>query len=92
MLKRAEIFILKALAEAGDWTPASVLPDGNGRKGCARGDKLKGLRDAGLIEYGRTAGDAHAPYGWRITVAGRVALAEITGDPVPETPAGGMTP
>lgn len=101
MLKRAEILILKTLAEAADWTPASGLPDGNGRVGCVRGDKLKGLNDAGLIEYDRTAGDANNPYacGWRITSTGRTALEAITGEPgskpeatEPETPSGGMSP
>lgn len=51
-----------------------TLPDGNGRAGMARGEKLAEMRRAGVIEYGKRA--THSLYGYRITDLGLSALAE----------------
>ena len=65
--------VLDALAGINDYVPSHHLPDGNGRSGCAREEVLSAMRREGLIEYGKKATNAN--YGWRITDAGRAALA-----------------
>jgi hypothetical protein len=56
------------------FVPANRLPDGNGMAGRASGVKLRSMKAAGLIEYGKN--DSHSHYGYRITEAGRAALHE----------------
>jgi len=69
--------VLTALSMADERSPyvlANHLPDGNGMQGGASGVKLREMKRAGLVEYGKNAHHSH--YGYRITDAGRAALAE----------------
>lgn len=56
--------------------PQRELTDGNGRRGCARGEVLRAMRKAGLIEFGYDKHNGLA--GYLITDAGRQALKEQT--------------
>jgi len=66
-------YVLQYLVDKTDWASGYSLPDGNGRAGGARGEVLSEMRRLGLIEYGKEPKRSH--YGWRITEAGRTALA-----------------
>lgn len=66
--------VLMALNGAPGWVGGHMLPDGNGRNGCARGDVLSAMRKAGVIEYGKEP--AHSHYGWRITGEGHRVLSQ----------------
>lgn len=66
--------VLDVLISTTDWTSDKELPDGNGRKGMVRGDVLKEMSQAGLIEYGKEP--TALKYGWRATDTGRERHAE----------------
>ncbi len=85
-MKRSVKYVLKSLAESGasEWTPGMRLPNGHGH--CsgnhhAKGETLRDMRDAGLIEYGKAP--KHSLYGYRITDAGRIALADANKETSP---------
>lgn len=69
--------VLQALMRNPDrWTPGTQLPNGHGYCSDLRnasGVTLRAMRDQGLIEYGRDP--QHSHNGYRITDAGRAALA-----------------
>ncbi|MEP9376150.1 hypothetical protein ABLE91_05510 [Aquabacter sp. CN5-332] len=76
-LKPSWRFVLTALGKADDYIPARLLPDGFGRIGngrCASGTNLKEMKEAGVIQYGKSLMRAH--HGYRITPAGLRALEE----------------
>lgn len=74
-MKRSFKFVLTELAKRPDtFISAHSLPDGNGRAGGASGMKLKEMREAGVVEYGRN--DGHSHYGYRITELGLEELAK----------------
>lgn len=76
-MKRSERNVLQRLANLSGWTNAYALPDGNGYcdgRRHASGYVLRDLRARGLVEYGKEP--QHSLNGYRITDAGRAALAQ----------------